>query len=185
MGCAKRWTGFGMIVGVQLCGQFLDRYLSRKMKNGGAKPEHRLPPMILGSILVPLGLLAFGWSVQARNHWIIPILFSTLIGFGFVANAISAWSYLVDAFGIYSASATAGNMVLRNAASAALPLAGPALSGKLGIGWGYTVLALIGAIAVPISMLLSRQGEKLRAGGIFPYSKMMRKADFTDSMIHL
>lgn len=155
-----------MILGVQLCGQFLDRYLQRKSKAGTGKPEHRLPPMILGSILVPLGLFLFGWSVQGHAHWIVPIIFSIFVGFGFVANAISAWSYLVDAFGIFSASATAGNIVLRNAASAALPLAGPALSQKLGIGWGFTVLSFIGVLSVPISIVLMRRGESMRIKGI-------------------
>ncbi|KAF2193119.1 polyamine transporter 1 [Zopfia rhizophila CBS 207.26] len=153
---------FGMILGVQLCGQFLDRYLQGKIKVGNGRAEHRLPPMILGSILVPFGVLVFGWTVRARAHWIVPIIFSSFVGFGFVANAISAWSYLVDAFGIYSASATAANIVLRNAASAALPLAGPALSERLGIGWGYTVLSLIGAIAIPISLILWYLGERMR-----------------------
>ncbi|KAF2800436.1 fluconazole resistance protein 1 [Melanomma pulvis-pyrius CBS 109.77] len=162
LGLTYLGLGFGMIIGVQLCGQFLDRYLQRKIKSGNGKPEHRLPPMVLGSVLVPLGLLAFGWAVQEKAHWIIPIVFSSFVGFGFVANSIAAWSYLVDAFGIYSASATAGNIVLRNAASAALPLAGPALSVKLGYGWAYTVLALIGLLAVPISLVLWRLGERIR-----------------------
>lgn len=154
--------GFGMIVGVQASGQFLDRYLKKQIKAGIPKPEHRIPPMILGSILVPLGLLVFGWTVYARAHWAVPIVLSTLVGFGFVANCISAWSYLVEAFSIHSASATAGNIILRNAASAALPLAGPALISKMGIGWAYTVLAIIGALAIPVSLILWYQGDQLR-----------------------
>ncbi|KAH8725906.1 major facilitator superfamily domain-containing protein [Phaeosphaeriaceae sp. PMI808] len=154
--------GLGMIVGVQASGQFLDRYLKQQIKVGKAKPEHRIPPMILGSILVPVGLLGFGWAVRAQAHWVVPIVVSTLVGFGFVANCISAWSYLVEAFSIHSASATAGNIILRNAASAALPLAGPALIGKMGIGWAYTVLAVIGALALPASLILWYRGGQMR-----------------------
>ena len=59
-------------------------------------------------------------------------ILSSLVGYGFVAIAISAWSYLVDVFGIYSASATAATVLLRNAGAAYLPLAGPALVAKFG-----------------------------------------------------
>lgn len=114
-----------MISSVVLCGTFLDHYLQRKARAGNPKPEYRLPPMALGSILVPLGLIAFGWSVQAHAHWIVPIGSTALLGFGFVAVSLAASSYLVDAFGIYAASATAAATVLRNVASAVLPLAGP------------------------------------------------------------
>ncbi|OCL09910.1 MFS general substrate transporter [Glonium stellatum] len=165
LGLTYLGLGFGMILSVHFCGQFLDRYLQRKIAAGHGRPEHRLPPMVLGSVLVPLGVLAFGWTVQMHVHWVVPILFSTLVGFGFVANSISAWSYLVDAFGIYAASATAGNVVLRNAASAALPLAGPPLSERLGFGLGYSVLALVGVLAVPISLILMYMGERMRYSG--------------------
>lgn len=158
-----------MIIGVQLSGQFLDRYLKRKIKAGTAKAEHRIPPMILGSILVPAGLIVFGWTVSVKTHWVVPIILSVPVGFGFVANCISAWSYLVEAFSIYSASATAGNIIVRNAASAALPLAGPALIGKIGIGWAYTVLGLIGALAIPASLVLWYHGEQMRKHGMYQY----------------
>lgn len=154
--------GLGMIIGVQASGQFLDRYLKRKIAAGTAKAEHRIPPMILGSVLVPLGLVVFGWTVHVKAHWVVPIVLSILVGFGFVANCISAWSYLVEAFSIYAASATAGNIIVRNAASAALPLAGPALINKMGIGWAYTVLSIIGALAIPASLYLWFRGEHMR-----------------------
>ncbi|KAL6706564.1 hypothetical protein ACN47E_005320 [Coniothyrium glycines] len=154
--------GLGMIIGVQASGHFLDRYLRHHMSKNTARPEHRIPPMILGSVLVPLGLLLFGWAVHARAHWSVPIVLSVFVGFGFVANCISAWSYLVEAFSIHAASATAGNIIVRNAASAALPLAGPPLVSRLGTGWAYTVLAVIGATAVPASLMLWFRGEALR-----------------------
>lgn len=67
--------------------------------------------MILGSALISLAVLAFGWSIQYRLHLIALIVFSSLVGYGFVSIAISAWSYLVDTFGVYSASATAATVL--------------------------------------------------------------------------
>jgi MFS family permease len=101
--------------------------------------------------------------VQYRLHWVAPIIFSALVGFGYVSIAISAWIYLVDAFGIYSASATAGTVLLRNAGAACLPLAGPSLVGKIDWGWGLSVLALVGFLTVPISIVLMYTGTRLRS----------------------
>ena len=154
--------GIGMILSTLTVGPFVDWYLLRRTRMGTESTECRLPPMILGSTLIPFGVLAFGWVVQYQLHWIAPIFFSSLVGYGFVAIAISAWSYLVDAFGIYSASATAATVLLRNAGAACLPLAGPALVAKIEWGWGLGVLALLGFLTVPVTIALMYMGERLR-----------------------
>lgn len=151
-----------MVSSVILCGLFLDAYLKRKSVSSSPKPEYRLPPMIVGTILIPFGLIAFGWTAQPHVHWIVPILTTAVIGFGFVAVSLASWSYLVDAFGIYAASATAATTVLRNVSAAAFPLAGPALYSKLGLGWAYTVLGAIALISVPVPVLLMKYGERMR-----------------------
>lgn len=119
--------------------------------------------MILGCFLVPLGVLSFGWVVQCKSHWVIPIVFTSLVGFGYVSIAISAWTYLVDVFGIYSASATAGTVLLRNAGAATLPLAGPGLISRLDWGWGFSVLSLTALLTVPIAIVLMLAGKRLRS----------------------
>jgi len=152
-----------MILSTLTVGHFMDWYLMRRQSrsiNDGS--ESRLPPMILGSALVPLGILSFGWAVRYRLHWIVPVIFSSLVGFGYVSIAISAWSYLVDAFGIYAASATAGTVLLRNAGAATLPLAGPSVVKSMGWGWGYSVLALLGILTVPIPAVLMYVGKRIR-----------------------
>ncbi|KAF2831051.1 MFS general substrate transporter [Ophiobolus disseminans] len=156
-------VGTGMILSTLSVGHFVDWYLIHKTRLGNASSECRLPPMILGSLLVPLGIMTFGWAVQYRLHWIAPIIFTGLVGFGYVSIAISAWTYLVDAFGIYSASATAGTVLLRNAGAACLPLAGPSLVGKINWGWGFSVLALVGLLTLPMSIVLMYAGQRLRS----------------------
>jgi MFS family permease len=151
-----------MILSVLTVGHFMDWYLIRKTRSNDEGSESRLLPMILGSALVPLGILSFGWAIQYRLHWIVPIIFSSLVGFGYVSIAISAWSYLVDAFGIYAASATAGTVLLRNAGAATLPLAGPSVVQSMGWGWGYSVLALLGILTVPIPAVLMYVGKRIR-----------------------
>ena len=161
-------VGFGMILGVASCSLTLDWYLKKKKNSlGHMKPEYRLPPMVLGLFLVPLGMFIFAWTVQVRAPWIIPILATSIIGFGFVATSLAASTYLVDAFGIYAASAIAAATVLRNVMAAILPLAGPPLYMRLGYGWGYSIFAFIALMFSPIPALLMKYGERLRQSSNF------------------
>ncbi|KAF4610366.1 hypothetical protein G7Y89_g15754 [Cudoniella acicularis] len=56
-----------------------------KSKEGYLKPEHRLPLMLLGSVVLPLGLFLYGWSAEKRLHWIVPLIGTGVIGFNFVS----------------------------------------------------------------------------------------------------
>lgn len=71
-------------------------------------------------------------------------------------------TYLVDAFGMYAASALAASTVLRSLFGALLPLAGLPLYNKLGVGWGNSLLAFIALLIAPTTFLVIRYGEFLR-----------------------
>jgi hypothetical protein len=46
-----------------------------KARNGGVtKPENRVPLMVPGSLLIPIGLLVYGWAAEKRAHWVVPDL---------------------------------------------------------------------------------------------------------------
>ena len=47
-------------------------------------PEFRLPPTIVGSVLVPIGLFWFGWTSYSSVHWIVPIIGSVFFMLGYV-----------------------------------------------------------------------------------------------------
>lgn len=49
---------------------------------GGSEPEFRLPPAILGAILIPCGLFWFAWTTYSSIHWIVPIIGSAVFGCG-------------------------------------------------------------------------------------------------------
>ena len=49
---------------------------------GGSEPEYRLPPSIVGAVLVPIGLFVFGWTTYRSVHWIVPIIGSAIFGTG-------------------------------------------------------------------------------------------------------
>ena len=79
----------GMLVGIATL-PFWDRHYRSLVRHreeaggepGGSEPEFRLPPTIAGAVLVPVGLLWFGWTTYASIHWIVPIVGSAVFGMG-------------------------------------------------------------------------------------------------------
>ena len=152
-----------MTSGAILCRLTLDRFVQRQSAvSGHATPEQRLPPVVLGGLVLPAGLFVYGWTARSSIHWIVPILATGVLGFGLMLTTIPANSYLVDSFGIYAASAIAANLVLRNVFGAVFPLAGPPLYDNLGLGWGNSVLGFVALAFIPVPLLLMRYGERVR-----------------------
>ena len=157
-----------MIAGVFLCRATLDWLLARgKRINGLAQPEHRLPVMVLGAIVNPVGLFLYGWSAQANLQWMAPISGTSLVGFGLMVTLIPSYSYVVDAFGIHGASAIGASTVLRCIFATILPLAGPPLYLQLGLGWGNSLLGFIAMAFIPFPLLLLIKGERIRKSSRF------------------
>jgi MFS family permease len=51
------------------------RYAATVVRHGGnAPPEARLPPAIIASVLLPIGLFWFAWTNSPSVHWIVPII---------------------------------------------------------------------------------------------------------------
>ncbi|KAI0423600.1 major facilitator superfamily domain-containing protein [Xylaria sp. FL1042] len=154
--------GVGFLIGLASVG-FTSDYIAKKEAQGGEiKPESRLAPLLLGVLLVPGGLIWYGWSAQYRVHWIVPIIGTSLIGIGVNLVWIPIQSYLIDAFTIYAASALAANTVVRSVFGVVLPLAGQPLYNKLGLGWGNTLLAFIALATAPLTWLIMKYGERIR-----------------------
>lgn len=147
-----------------MCGFTLDYWVARKTRSGSeAQPEHRLPPLVFGGLILPIGLFLYGWTADAHVQWMAPIIGTGILGLGLIATTIPVQSYLVDAFGIHAASAIAASTVVRNISGAVLPLAGPPLYNKLGLGWGNSVLGFIALAFTPVPLLLMKFGERLRS----------------------
>ena len=68
--------------------------------------------MIPATIFISAGLFWYGWSAQAKTHWIVPILGNVLVGFGYLPVVLCIQTYLVDAYENYSASAVCQRITL-------------------------------------------------------------------------
>ncbi|KAJ9650227.1 hypothetical protein H2198_010465 [Neophaeococcomyces mojaviensis] len=156
--------GIGSMLGLVVFGVASDRLLKYLTnKNGGEmKPEYRLPPLLPGSLFIPIGLFWYGWSVEKHIHWIMGIIGTLWVGFGMLAAFMPIQTYLVDAFTVHAASAIAANTVLRSLAGAFLPLAGPKMYAALGLGWGNSLLAFVALLISPIAFVFYKYGEVIR-----------------------
>ena len=154
--------GVGCLIGLAVFGTVSDRLIKHLAKGGEMKPEMRLPPLIPGSMLIPIGLFWYGWSAQEHIHWIMPIIGTCFVGMGLIAAFMTIQTYMVDAFTKYAASAIAANTVLRSIVGAFLPLAGPPLYAALGLGWGNSLLGFIAVAMVPVTYLFYKYGERIR-----------------------
>lgn len=76
-------------------------------------------------------------------------------------------TYLVDAYTTYAASAMAANTVFRSLAGALLPLAGPKMYEKLGLGWGNSLLGFIALALCPLPVIFYIYGERIRTSKLF------------------
>lgn len=140
------------------------RYLREVKKHGGiAPPEARLPPTMVGSIALPIGLFWFAWTNSPSIHWLASIAASVPFGFGMVLVFLSLMSYLIDAYTVYAASVLAANSVLRSIFGAAFPLFTPRMYDNLGIHWASTIPAFLAVACVPFPFLFYKYGAQIRA----------------------
>ncbi|KZZ96798.1 Major facilitator superfamily domain, general substrate transporter [Moelleriella libera RCEF 2490] len=182
----------GMVIGVctdPLWHSIRDK-LVRKLEaetgvKGASEPEFRLPPAIMGSFLVPAGIFMFGWSTYPWVHWIVPIIGSCLFAIGPIDNDIvhieehkvadcyailsrnvllftGIFTFLVDAYPLYAASALAANAFVRCLFAAAFPLFGVQMYEKLGYQWASSLLAFLTVAMLPFPYIFFRYGKTIR-----------------------
>ncbi|KAK9381924.1 major facilitator superfamily domain-containing protein [Kockiozyma suomiensis] len=165
VGLSYLGLGFGSMSAIMIMILYQDRILvalADRTPSKERKPEHRLPLMIILSPAIVIGLIIYGWSSKYQVHWIVPMIGTYFIGVGILATLSPTMNYLVDAYGIYAASAASASTMVRSLGGAFLPLAGESMYDALGLGWGNTLLAFIVLILLPVPISLYYHGESLR-----------------------
>ncbi|KAB8229569.1 MFS transporter [Aspergillus alliaceus] len=131
-------------------------------ETGAVPPEAMVSIVCFGATLLAIGQLWFAWTCTPNVHWIAPILAGVPFGAGNACVFIYANNYMARSYGIYAASALAGNMVLRSIMGACLPLAGPSMYGTLGLNWASTLLGIVEAVCILIPIGFYFYGHKIR-----------------------
>lgn len=175
-GLAFIGVGTGTMFGI------MSEPLIRKMINahkkdpntGRVPPEASISVVCIAACLVPTGQLIFSWtSAPASIHWIWSILAGVPFGAGNCLVFIYSSSYLAGSYGIYAASALAGNAVIRSFVGGTLPLAGPAMYKAMSPQWAGTFLGLLEVALIPIPFVFYKYGHRIRAAS--PLIKSMRE----------
>lgn len=162
--------GVGFFLGSQICAPINDRLYRRlkKSNNNTGRPEFRVPLMVPGSLLVPIGLFIYGWSAQKHTHWIVPNIGAAMFAAGVIIGFQGIQTYIVDSYTRFAASALAAITVLRSLAGFGFPLFAPYMYNALEYGWGNSLLGFIAiGLGLPAPFLLWYFGQKLRARSTF------------------
>ena len=176
--------GVGFIIGLQICAPIIDRvsylcYLSHPARsthtqsqiycrlkvhyNHPGRPEFRVPLMLPGGLLVPLGLFIYGFTALPTIHFIVPNIGAAIFACGCIISFQCAQAYVVDAYTTFAASATGAAAFVRTMMGFGFPLFAPAMYDKLGIRWGTAILALVSLVlGVLAPWGLWRWGEGMR-----------------------
>lgn len=145
-------------------------YYQRKLaeSDAAAVPEARLPPMMIGAIMFPIGLFWFGWTAAPKFSWVLPTVAAALIGGGFSSIFQQCINILVDSYGSrYAASAVSANTFLRSLLAAGFPMFARPMFLNLGVGPAMSILGGIAAMAIPIPFVFRFYGKRLRSKSNF------------------
>lgn len=157
--------GLGFYLGTQIAAKTADKIYKRlKAKNNDVgRSEFRVPLMFPGAVMVPIGLLLYGWAAQYRLHWVVPNIGAAIFAAGNQLVFQNCQTYIVDAYTRFAASAIAATTLFRSLGGFAFPLFADAMYAALGYGWGNSVLAFAGiAVGIPAPFILWWYGEALR-----------------------
>ncbi|KAL4895269.1 major facilitator superfamily domain-containing protein [Aspergillus ambiguus] len=160
-------TWIGMLVGVLLvscivpvvyswtCNEYRSTFRIR--------PETRLwYAMLGGAPAVPVSLFWMGWTSYSDISIWSPLIASALFGFGITTIFIVAYMYIIDSYGVYSASALGFVVFSRYLVAGGMTVAGAPIYRSIGVQYTLTILGAISAVMAMIPYLLYFYGPSIR-----------------------
>ena len=103
-----------------------------------------------------------GWTARSSISYWSPLIASVVFGFCMQGIFISAYLYLIDAFGAYSASALVSLTLTRYIGAGAMTIAAGPMYQGIGVHWTLTLMACVATLCVPIPFMLYRWGATIR-----------------------
>lgn len=131
-------------------------------ETGKVPPEAMVSVICIAAVLVPIGELWFAWTCEPPVHWVWPLLAGIPFAAGNTAIFIYGSNYLAHCYGMYAASALAGNSIARSILGGTLPLAGVAMYHALTPHWAGTLLGLVQVAIIPIPVVFYKYGHQIR-----------------------
>ncbi|KGO46307.1 Major facilitator superfamily domain, general substrate transporter [Penicillium expansum] len=126
-------------------------------------PEARLPPMILGGVLIPIGIFWFAWTAQPNVPWPSPLCAGLFMGCGMYLLFIQGFIYIVDCYTSMANSAMGINGSMRSVFGAVFPLFATQMFEKLGVPYATTILGAVSVCLIPVPVCFWYWGGRIRA----------------------
>ncbi|KAL3430411.1 major facilitator superfamily domain-containing protein [Aspergillus tetrazonus] len=154
---------FAGSLGIIITNQVYTRHHSHTL-DGIYIPESRLPPMIVGGVMVPIGMFWFAWTASSIFiSWASPICASFLTGCGMYLLFIQGFNYIIDCYTSMANSAMGVNGSMRSVFGAAFPLFASQVVEKLGVAKTTSILGCVCVALVPVPVCFWFWGERIRA----------------------
>ncbi|KAM5362798.1 hypothetical protein ACJZ2D_012330 [Fusarium nematophilum] len=158
--------GAGFLIGSTIGGKLSDQTVKRylRKRNGLRLPEDRLNsslPAIL--IVLPLGTLLYGWSVQQRiGGMALPIVSSFVQGVGLMASFSGLNTYAAESRPAYRTAVITGKYVVQYSFGAGSVGGVVPMIDGIGVGWAFTVTALAAVVSGSLVLLIARFSKTWR-----------------------
>ncbi|KAL5046760.1 hypothetical protein BDW71DRAFT_197409 [Aspergillus fruticulosus] len=154
---------FAGSLGIIITNQVYTRHHSHA-PDGTYIPESRLPPMIVGGIMVPIGIFWFAWTASPTAvSWASPICASVVTGCGMYLLFIQGFNYIVDCYTSMANSAMGVNGSMRSVFGAVFPLFASQMVHTLGVAKTTSILGGVCVALVPVPVCFWYWGERIRA----------------------
>lgn len=168
----------GGILGESVAGVVLDIIVKRARARAGRQrvrddlnhdteiniePEARLQAIWTGAILVPVGLLIYGFAIQYRVHWFVP-LFGMAVGvFGLQPIATTCYTYSIECYRDRGADVATFFNFLRQCFGLTFAFYVVDLCERIGYQVAFVLFVIWGSILgfLPIVMLMWK-GKEIR-----------------------
>ena len=156
------------VISASLLNTFHTLHTYRAHLNAGtATPETRLPPMILGSLLLPPGLFLWAWTSPPHITPWPQIIAGAPMGMGILLIMVNGLNYIVDVYKIKANSAIAANTMVRSLMAAGLSVAAERMYASLGVRWATSLLGFV-AVGLGVGpVLFWRFGARVRGWSRF------------------
>ena len=126
------------------------------------RPEDRLPPVVLGSILLPAGIFWFAFTSTKDYHWLLQASSGVPIGCGIILVFMLSNLYLIEVYLANVNSALAINIFVRSTIAAAFPLLSKAMFRRLHVDGTGKMLGSMTLLLAAFPVLMIFHGPRIR-----------------------
>jgi hypothetical protein len=156
----------GGILGEIAGGMVLDTIVKRARRNfAGANPppEIRLKAIWTGALLVPAGLLIYGFTLQYHVFWFVPLFGMGLACFGLQVIATTCYTYSIDCYRAESSETSQLFNLIRQVFGMTYAFYVVSLCQKIGYQWAFFMFSILGSVLgfLPIVVLMFK-GKEIR-----------------------